>query len=400
MTLPTTLSYRSIAESDYERYIAIVEQAYGNEPAIIRRWLEFDRPSELRGVYADGRLVTQMELYPLTLLAGRTTLPVAGIGSVATPPEERRRGYVAYLLQEACAEMRERGMHLALLGAFKDSFYGRYGWATISERRNYRGSPEQFAHFRGKSGQVVSVGADAVAELDAIYRGALRGRIGPFARTEFWWRNFVLGDAYWQSRNQAFVWRDESGQARSYVIYRMKQEGQQRVLRCREIVALDPQARQQILGFLSNFDSQVEQISFNAPTDAPVNLLFPNPLECTAEPWFLARVIDVAALLSAYPYPKECRGRLTLAITDSWLAHNQGVFAIEVADGAGSCTKLADDHAAELHCDIRVLGQLISRHVRPRIAAAFGLINAPDRTALAFADELFAGLAPFLADDF
>jgi predicted acetyltransferase len=396
----TTPTYLPIPESDYERYVLINQYAYGGETAIIRRWLAFERPNELRGVYVDGRLVTQMELYPLNLLAGRTLLPVAGIGSVATPPEERRRGYVAHLLQAACAELRERGMHLALLGAFKDSFYGRYGWATFSERRNYRGSPDQFAHFRAKGGQVVAVGAEAIAELDAIYRGALRGRIGPFARTEAWWRNFVLGDADWQSSNQAFVWRDEHGQARAYVIYRIKRDGEKRVLRCREMVALDPQARQQILGFLANFDSQVEQIAFSAPTDAPVNLLFLDPLECSIEPWFLARVIDVAALLAAYPYPKECHGRLTLAITDTWLAHNQGTFALEVAGGVGICTRLPEDQVAGLQCDVRVLGQLVSRHLRPRVAAAFGLLAAPDRTALAFADQLFAGLAPFLSDDF
>lgn len=392
--------YHAIPESDYDRYVVINQQAYGTDPAATRRWLAASfRPGELRGVYADQQLVTQMELYPLTLMAGRTTLAVGGIGSVATPPEERRRGHVAFLLQSVCAEMRERGMHLALLGAFKDSFYGRYGWATFSERRIYSGSPDQFAHFRLQHGRFESVGPAAIGELDSIYRGALRGRIGPFTRTTEWWRDFLLGDPSRQTPNHAFVWRDDTGQARSYLIYKIT-PGEKRVLRCREIVALDPQARQQILGLLSNFDSQVEQITFGAPSDAPVNLLFPDPLECTVETMMMARVIDVAALLSAYPYPKECRGKLTIAVTDRWLAHNNGIFELEVDGGQGQCTQLSAEQPAGIHCDARVLGQLISRQLRPRVAAAFGLLNAPDRSALAFAEALFAGLAPFLSDEF
>jgi predicted acetyltransferase len=114
----------------------------------------------------------------------------------------------------------------------------------------------------------------------------------------------------------------------------------------------------------------------------------------------MARVVDVAALLTAYPYPKDVEGRLTIAITDDLLAHNQGVFELEVAGGVGQVRQLPADTPAGVACDVRVLGQLVSRLLRPRVAAAFGMLAVSDRAALDLAETLFAGLVPFVSDGF
>jgi predicted acetyltransferase len=394
-------NYQPIPASDYERAVTIAHQSYDGDPAHMRRWLPLaERPSESRGMYLDGQLVSQLELYQFEMMAGRTTIPIAGIGAVATPPEHRRRGYVGAMLRAALGEMRERGLHLALLGAFKESFYGRYGWAIFSERRVYTAAPAQFAPFLRKQGQFVPVGPESIAELDSIYRGALRGRVGPLMRNPAWWRNAVLGSAYWQRQHHAFLWRDEQGQGRAYLIYRMDSQQGKDTLQTREIVALDPVARAQLFGFLAGFDGQVDLVRFRAPADAPVNLLFPDPLESGIELHFMARVVDVAALLTAYPYPKDVEGRLTIAITDDLLAHNQGVFELEVAGGVGQVRQLPADTPAGVACDVRVLGQLVSRLLRPRVAAAFGMLAVSDRAALDLAETLFAGLVPFVSDGF
>jgi predicted acetyltransferase len=388
--------YQPVAPEDYERMATIAAQSFGGDAASVLQWLQSpERTDEARGLYEDGQLVSQMELLTFEIQTGRGRLRCGGIGGVATPPEQRRRGHVARLLRGACEELRERGITLVLLDAFKDSFYRRYGWAPFSERRRYSAAPERFTPFRDRHGRFMPAGNDQIAELDAIYQGGLRGRFGPVVRTPAWWRVHVLGS------NTVYLWRDDQGRARAYTIYRISHDAEGNVLRCREMIALDPEARAQLFALLANHDSHVKRIQFDAPTDAPVNLLFADPLECTVAPCFMLRIIDVAALLSAYQYPADCAGRLTFAVDDDWLAHNRGPFTLEVdQSGIGRCSRAADDAIPGLRCDIRVLAQLTSRYVRPRTAAAFGLIEAPDRDALALAERLFAGLQPFFSDDF
>jgi predicted acetyltransferase len=393
----TALTYKLPSPEDAERVLEIERGAYNSTLDDARKWLDSPQLQEqLRGLYAGGKLVSQLQLLSLRVLTGTgAELPCGGLGSVATPPELRRRGYTAALLRHTCDELRAAGTFLCMLYPFKHSFYRRFGWATVVERRRYCGSPELFAPFRRRVGGFERVGAEAIGELDGIYRRALRGRFGPLARDAAWWERHLL----WNDRHN-YLWRDETGAARAYLLYRIRLEQGKQTLSCREIVALDPLARAQLFGFLADHDSQCEQVVFYAPADAPVSLLFPDPPECTLEGWTMLRLIDVAGALGAYHYPPDAEGRLSIAVTDAWLAHNQGVFALEVAGGRAQCTRLADEAEADLACEVGVLAQLYARHLRPRTAAAFGLLEAHSRPALALAERLFAGLAPYNSDAF
>jgi predicted acetyltransferase len=396
-----TPSYQPVPETDYEQFAAHSQLAFGDDPATTLRWLrDAPRLSEARGIYDAGQLVSQLELYPLQVQGGHAPIGCVGIGAVATPPNQRRRGYVEAGLRGACAEARERGMPIGMLGAFKESFYGRYGWAVFGERRKYRGEPALFAPFKLASGRFVAAHTEDIAELDAIYRAALRGRFAIVYRSEDWWRKAVLYDAYWERQQLGYIWRDADGRGRSYLIYRIAKEGDKQVVRVRDIVALDPEARGQLFALLANFRDHVEEIEFAAPADAPVNLLFPDSLECRTEPLDMLRIIDLEMLLNAYAYPRDVQGSLTLAVQDDWLAHNSGVFRLEVADGVGHVVRLASSSDAGLRCDIRTLVPIISRHLRPRTAAAFGMLEASNRSDLGLAEQLFTGQAPYLMDRF
>jgi predicted acetyltransferase len=396
----TDLSYRPVPDSDIERFIRTDTQSFELSPQEARTWMAQPRQRELRALYRGDRLVAQAVVFPLRLATGAAELDFGGLGSVATPPEERRQGHIARLLREMCDELLARGMPLCVLHPFKTSFYGQYGWATFVERKIYRGAPRLFSSFHSqRQGRWEPVGHEAIPVLDQVYRRALRGRFGLQVRSESWWRTDVFNGNPAVERF-AYLWRDEQGSPRAYLLYRLDRISGASTLICRETVALDPAARTQIFAFLGQHEDQVEEVLFRAPSDAPVNLLMPNPLKCEVEPHFMLRLLDVAAVLSGYGYPPDARGRLTIAVADDWLAHNQGVFELEVADGAAQCRRLPDGAQADLSCDVRVLTQLIARYVRPRTAAAFGLLAAHSRPGLALAETLFAGLAPFNSDFF
>lgn len=392
--------YRPLTESDINAYLALEGYAFSSNPD--RSGLDAAKMAQFRGCFVDGALAAQLELLPLRMQTGAAEVPMVGIGSVAAAPEHRRQGHVAALLRHACAELREQGVAFSVLYPFSRPFYGRYGWATFMEHREYRGAPALFAPFRPcppDQGRFHPAGVAQIAELDRIYRGALRGRFGPTVRDEAWWRHEILHD--WEGRRrQAYIWRDATGQGRSYLIFQLvRVEGRQQ-LHCREIVALDPAARAQLFAFLAGHADQVAQIRFRAPADAPVNLLFPDPLECLAQPHFMLRLVDVAAAIGQYGFPRGTTGTLRIAVADDWIAENQAVYQIELSAGRAEVARLPAGAPADLSCDVRVLSQILSRYLRPRTAAAFGVLDAADRKALDLAEQAFAGLSPFSTDFF
>jgi len=394
------LIYRPIPESDFAQ-IARTDVQAGFATAVQQTldWLAQPRERDLRGLYRGDRIVAQLAIFPFALSTGAAELPCGGLGGLTVPPEERRHGHAARLLRESCDELLGRGAPLCLLYPSKTSLFARWGWATFAERAVYRGAPALLGPFRRqREGCWEPVGQEAIPALDQVYRAALRGRFGPQLRSELWWRTNVLGLP--SAERLGYLWRDEQGSPRAYLLYRLERLSGGRALHCREIVALDPAARTQVFALLAQHEDQVEEVLFRTPSDEPVSLLMPNPLRCEVEPHAMLRLLDVAAALSGYGYPPGAQGRLTIAVADSWLAHNQGVFELEVADGAAQCRRLAGGTQADLACDVRVLAQLIARSLRPRAAAAFGLLTAHSRPGLALAETLFAGPAPFNSDHF
>jgi predicted acetyltransferase len=392
----TSMEYHTLGEADLERWRALEAYAFSTNPS--REGLSAEKLARLRGLFVDGEQVAQLELIPLELETGRGRIAAGGIGSVASAPESRRRGHVAALMRHSCDELRERGAPLAVLYPFKRSFYGRYGWATFMERRFYAGPPERFASFRPAAGGFRAAGPGQTADFDVVYRGALPGRFGPTVRDAAWWREILTG---WDGTpHSAYIWYDEGGHPRSYLIYRIKDTPHGRRLEAHDIVARDPTARAQLFAFFAGHQDQVAQVRFVAPADAPVNLLMPDALECAVEPHFMLRLVDVAAALEGYGFPKELTGRLRIGVGDDWIAEHNAVFELELAGGRAEVRRQPADSPADISCDVRVLTQIYSRYLRPRTAAAFGMLAAAGREGLALAERAFAGPAPYNTDFF
>ena len=98
-----------------------------------RRYVEEDPTFAAENVWVaerDSRLVSCVQIFPRRLRIGGHAVPVGGIGSVFTRPEERASGVASGLLERAANAMRERGMPLSLLFASRFDFYGRLGWTS------------------------------------------------------------------------------------------------------------------------------------------------------------------------------------------------------------------------------------------------------------------------------
>jgi predicted acetyltransferase len=162
-------------------------------------------------------------------------------------------------------------------------------------------------------------------------------------------------------------------------------------------VALDPVARAQLFVFIARHADQIVAAEMPTPIDAPLNALLPAPAPTSVVPLFMQRVLDAARLLSDYPFAPVGNGRLTIQISDDWLPDNAGRYQIALDNGRAEVTRLGAGEA-DLACTAATLSQLLSRYLRPRTAAAFGLLAAPNRQALTLLEQALDGLPPFCGD--
>ena len=71
---------------------------------------------------------------------------MAGVASVASHPDARRRGLVRALLQRLLRQTREQGCTVSALYPFRPSFYARFGFVGIPRHRTAAFAPEGLAH--------------------------------------------------------------------------------------------------------------------------------------------------------------------------------------------------------------------------------------------------------------
>lgn len=387
--------FRPLADGEFEDFYAL--DAYCFPQQYARSRYDARMLNELRRLDVAGRVVAQMQLMPFEIETGRGTLAAGGIGGVAVAGEARGQGYGDALLRAACAEMRERGMALAILYPFQYPYYLRKGWVIAGERRVLTPTPAQLRGAAPRSGTFSPAGPDDIGELDRIFRTALRGRYGPLRRDIWWWQHDVL--TRWDgSPFHARIWRDDAGNGRAYLVYRFTDDEGKSKLFCRDIVALDAVARGQLFNFMADHFAQADVVEFPTPIDAPLNAFLPDAMPTSVKSIYLQRVLSVMTLLEQYPVAKEAKGSLTIEISDDWWPENNGIYRVEMEDGR--CTAHRSTADADLVCSSGTLAQLLSRFVRPRSAQSFGILEVQNRAALALLEEATAGLPPYTSDYF
>lgn len=361
-----------------------------------------------RGLYEDGNHRDQPRVvcrqYWLEATVRGESHPVAGLASVASPPESRRKGLIRTLLERSLEEYRNRDRILSVLWPFQYDFYRKYGWETANKRVRYECSPDAlaFATAAVDDPEFVAVSSDSYGLLDNIYRRHASEYALSIERDEAWWRHRVLSN----EGPDPFVYAlERDGSPSGYLVYTIDGEEQgSRTMSVQELAADDHDGYLSLLSFCHTHDSQIDTVELPGPTDSSLLDLTPKPegVDCTVETGPMARIVDVEAALSAVAYPdtdaSERAFRLTLSVSDPLVEWNDGTFALEVADGAATCERTAGEATVEL--DIGALSQLL---VGSRSAADLervGRLRTESVTELEVLESLFPETDVYLREHF
>lgn len=330
--------------------------------------------------------------------------PVAGLASVASPPESRRKGMVRTLLERSLEEYRDRDRILSVLWPFQYEFYRKYGWETANERVCYACPPDAlaFATAAVDDPKFVAVSPDSCDALDGVYQRHASEYALSIERDEAWWRHRVLSN----DGPDPFVYAlERDGSPAGYLVYTIEGEEQgSRTMSVQELAADDHDDYLSLLSFCHTHDSQVDAIELPGPTDSSLLDLTPKPetVDCTVETGPMVRIVDVEPALSSVAYSNvdasERPHRLALSVSDPLVEWNDGTFALEVSDGEATCERTAGEATVEL--DVGALSQLLAGTRSAGDLERVGRLRTESVSELEALESLFPETEVYLREHF
>ena len=132
---------RSLKKNEYQKTLRFLEDAYGHSHnhfvlAYPSCWREENfSPENISVITENNKIVSLIKLFPQNFIVGENKIKTGGIGSVATDPGARGKGYMAKLLDYNIRKMKEEGYAFSVLGGDRYR-YGNFGWENGGRQIN------------------------------------------------------------------------------------------------------------------------------------------------------------------------------------------------------------------------------------------------------------------------
>ncbi len=403
--------YRALKSDDeYRAYARIAEYSFNGNPRdderIGRRESWYEREWMLGGFDGDS-LVSGLGIIPFEMYINGAAIPLGGIASVASAPEQRRSGAVGGLLSHSLAVMREAGQPLSALYTPHYSLYRRFGWEQASRLLSYA-FPPKVVQTRMAPPAGAYRRTEDWRELEPLYTARWASTNGALVRPERWWQTMIMSTWKGEPRD-AVIWTDASGEARAYAVYNTSHQAVagspwgETTLRVHDWVALDAAGYTALLAYLTTHDL-ADRIIMLTSTEEPLPAAFVEPTYFTQPTgaWFgiMLRLVDVQRAIEARPALPQASGKgVAIALTDEKAPWNAGTWRIEAREGRMSAERTTS--APGLEMDVRALAPIYNGFLKPADAVRVGVARTASEDAIANATDIFAvSHATYTPDDF
>ncbi len=338
---------------------------------------------------------------------GGGVLPGAGVAGVAVLPEHRGRGFARALMVELLREVAGEGGLVALLYASTQSLYRSVGFEQAGHCFRVRVPLADLALSvarRPPEGlRMAPLPRGVPDEVRAVGRAFARLYNGPLERGPYTWARV---EALRGDERQGYGAYGAGGALEGYVYLAqtntLSAGGAE--LAVSDVAFVTPAAAHALLRFLTTFATIAKEVAFTAGPSHPLLLLLREQSFTMAryENW-MSRIVRVEGALRARGYPAATVAPVVLDVDDDDLAWNRGRFAVALREGAVAVSPAAPGGATAgapvLRLHVRSLAMLLTGYYGASQLAALGLVEG-EAAALARADALFAGTAPWMSDMF
>jgi predicted acetyltransferase len=316
------------------------------------------------------------------------------VGSVAVPPDQRRRGYARGLITGLLLELHDNEIPISALFPFSAAYYRRLAYPLVNLNWYLDVPPRQLPDYPERVA-VRRATVDDHTAIRACYECARRQpqHNGWLERTDWEWQNRV-----WREGIEAVICPAD-GEVEGYLLYTLAWtvEGHDQPVKIVEWVATSDAAWRGLVGFLASLGDQASVVEYNAPRNSPLLLALNEPYSAvggSAEyvfhqaarlvSGFTVRIVHLPAALGARTYPPDLNVELLLRVKDSQLPANSQPLHVHITDGTASVApaySLFPDHTPiNVETDIATFSQLFVGFMSAEQARILGRLHADDAT--------------------
>jgi predicted acetyltransferase len=399
---------REATEADVERLVEIHTFAFPDSRGHDARVRNFRaKPlgglSRLRVAYdtdLGGRLVGHAFLLDLRVFVEGRPVRMGGIATVGVEGAHRGRGVATTLLTELHAEAARSGMALTMLYAFRQGFYARLGYSSVTPTQRLELVPASLPAIKPPGTlRVRHAGEGDRAVLCAAHERACTFATGMIARPAARWDELLADERL------AYVLAvDADGAAHGGMAYRLHQSAAHGkvVLEIEDLFVENPLARAALLDHVRSLRDQVAEVHVSLAWDDPLAPLLIDADanrfgDATVEHAIgrvcagpMTRLVSLRWLLLARGYQED--GELVLAVSGNGESE---CLALRVKDGQPSVT-VEDAERADVVLTSNA-GAVLAGGVRLRDAVRLGFARV--RPAILGAADRLLATSSFLSYD-
>ncbi|MEH7333061.1 GNAT family N-acetyltransferase [Neobacillus drentensis] len=275
---------------------------------------------KILGIWDENLLAAKLHIIPLNIYMNDAEWKMGGIAGVATYPEYRRNGYVKALMIDSLKQMRDNNQIVSLLHPFDISFYRKYGWEILSEKKKITIEKMDLKFLEPQEGFIRRYSKETHnEEIEQVYEQFSSRFTGMLKRETNWWKQNVYDED-----SQLAVYYDSASEAAGYILYHVKDKK----MDIEELIALDHEARIGLWNFICQHDSMVNTVTINLAGHDPFPYFLKKPrVKTDLYPYFMARVVDAEECLRRFSFNKEIEP-LFLHLEDSHAPWNNGSYLL------------------------------------------------------------------------
>lgn len=377
-----------VKEERFEEALALSEYAFQYKVPENERQdrINMYRSHTVFGIFNDGKLSAKLHIIPFETYLGAKKVKLGGIASVATYPEFRRKGYVKALIHHALKYMKDNQFSLSMLHPFEVSFYRKFGWELFSNLLKSELEKKDLVPMESVKGTIRRFTKDSHPSIiEQLYETYAEQFSGMLVRNKEWWLQQVYS-------NHAAVYYDAQDQACGYIMYDVEKSK----MHVEEFVALSEEGRRGLWNFICQHDSMVNEVHMTTFDQEELFFSLEEPrIKQERKPYFMARVVDVGAILHEYPFDWSNQERsIILHVVDEQAPWNNDSFQLD-----GEKIKRVDRMKEGIHLSVQSLATILLGYKRPQTMQRMGRVKG-DITQIKELEKLVPNRPSFFYDFF
>ncbi|WP_392551633.1 GNAT family N-acetyltransferase [Orbus wheelerorum] len=370
----------------------IEKSGYEKDDELLREKRPVLQNTDVIGWFNKDKLVSQLCIYPCKVNIHNTIFEMAGLTGVGTYPEYANLGLMNDLIKTALTKMRDNQQWISYLYPYSVPFYRKKGWEIFSERITFNIKDSQIPYYEKQPGFVERLDVDEEVVVD-VYNRFSASNHGALIRNKLSWNE------YWRWENEqdrtAALYYNQSGEPMGAMFYWIDKD----VFYIKDMIYLNQEARKGLWNFVYAHYSMIDKVKGRIYRHDPIAFqLSDSHINETIEAYYMARIVDVAEFLKAYPFAILPKEPFHFIVTDPVAEWNNGIFSLYTDSNGLLCI---DDQprGKAVTLSIQTLSSMMMNFRRPQFFYEYERLKT-DKQMVDILESMIPPKQPYFSDYF